>query len=223
MRQMMRRKLRLGALLAISVLMLALLIGGLYGYFEDTESSTGNRFTAGTLDLQAAVAGTTTGPDMDVIAADPPNSAAGHVEFGNVLPGIAPGDGGTITWTLTNIGNVDGNASWSVDALGVANLENTIQEPEDEYGDVTDPEGELGAVMSVDLEVSVDGGAYASEYSGTLDGLAGQTGGLSSLNPGAHTVVYRLTWSVPDSTPDVDNLIMSDIATLDIVFSLTQV
>ncbi len=48
---MMKRKLRLGALLTVSVLMLALLIGGLYGYFEDTETSTGNTFTAGTLDL----------------------------------------------------------------------------------------------------------------------------------------------------------------------------
>ena len=218
---MMKRKLRLGALLSVSVLMLALLIGGLYGYFEDTETSTGNKFTAGTLDLVSAVAGTTTGPSMNVVAADPPNSAAGHVEFGDPA-GIAPGEGGTITWTLTNIGNVNGEASWSVDVAGVVNDENTVWEPEAEYGDVTPLVGELGGAIDVDIDVSIDGGAFTNEYSGTLDGLAGQSGALSSLNPGAHTVDYRLTWSIPDDLPSVDNLFQSDIATLDIVFSLAQ-
>ena len=33
----MKRKIRLSALVAVMVLMLALLIGGLYGYFDDTE------------------------------------------------------------------------------------------------------------------------------------------------------------------------------------------
>ena len=46
-----RRKIRLSALIAIAVLMLALLIGGLYGYFDDTETSRVNSFTAGTLNL----------------------------------------------------------------------------------------------------------------------------------------------------------------------------
>ncbi len=39
------------------VLMLALLIGGLYGTFADTEESTGNVFTAGTLNLLSEIDG----------------------------------------------------------------------------------------------------------------------------------------------------------------------
>jgi predicted ribosomally synthesized peptide with SipW-like signal peptide len=219
----MTRKIRLSALLAVAVMMLALLIGGLYGYFGDTEDSDGNSFTAGILDLEGAVAGTSSAAGITVVPADPPNSAAGHVEFGTVAPGIKPSDNGTITWTLTNVGNVNGNANFSVAALGVTNDENTIYEPEAQYGDVTDPDGELGGVMQVTLDVRVDGGAWVNEYSGSLDGLAGDSGTARSLNPGAHTVDYRLTWSVPDGTPATDDVIMSDIATLDIVFSLTQV
>ena len=56
----MKRKIRLSALVAVMVLMLALLIGGLYGYFDDTETSTGNVFTAGTLNLVAVTDGDAT-------------------------------------------------------------------------------------------------------------------------------------------------------------------
>ena len=98
----MGRKIRLTALVGISVLMLALLIGGLYGYFNDTETSNGNWFTAGTLNLVSVISG---------------NEAHGHVTVNEQADGlndnvtfgrVAPGDSGSITWTLTNQGTVDG-------------------------------------------------------------------------------------------------------------------
>ena len=83
----------------IGLTIAAVLIIGLVGavtwaYFSDTEESTGNTITAGTLNLtvdevgSGAVAGTLT-PGVD-----------GVNEF-LTISNVAPGDSGVITWTLT--------------------------------------------------------------------------------------------------------------------------
>ncbi|MDM7999359.1 MAG: TasA family protein, partial [Dehalococcoidia bacterium] len=88
----MTRKIRLSALITVLVLMLALLIGGLYGYFNDTETGAPSVFTAGTLDLMTWVDGTNpTGADMSITQSDNATGIVGHVDFSNV----APGDNGT--------------------------------------------------------------------------------------------------------------------------------
>ena len=115
----MKRKIRLSALLAVAVLMLALLIGGLYGYFDDTETSIGNVFTAGTLNLVSVIDGV--GYSTLTEMGDGVND---NITFGMV----APGDNGTITWTLTNVGNVDGNLTFQ--NVTVTEAENGINEPE---------------------------------------------------------------------------------------------
>ena len=117
----MKRKIRLSALLVIAVLMLALMIGGLYGYFDDTENSTGNVFTAGTLNLVPSTSGT--GPVGKYTATAGGDGINGNVVFNKV----APGDNGTITWTLSNTGNVDGTLSM---VSAVTFGEGVITEPE---------------------------------------------------------------------------------------------
>ena len=212
----MTRKIRLSALIAVMVLMLALLIGGLYGYFDDTEPSTGNVFTSGTLDLETSVAGASpTGTAFVVTPSDNVGGICGHVVFTNA----APGDNGTITWTLVNTGNVDGNLTF--ENVTVNEGENGINEPEAESGDTTPLVGELGSALDITLQRSVDGGALATVYSGTLAGLASYVEPLQLLSAGAgHSIVYVLEWSIDG--PSVGNEIQSDSATMDITFHLTQ-
>jgi hypothetical protein len=206
----MKRKIRLSALLAVSVLMLALLIGRLYGYFDDTETSIGNVFTAGTLNLVSVINGV--GYSTLTEMGDGVND---NITFGMV----APGDSGTITWTLTNVGNVDGDLTFQ--NVTVTEAENGINEPELESGDTTPAVGELGSAVDVTLERSVDGGAFALVHSGTLSGLASAIPPSDLLSAGAgHSIVYRLNWSI--AGPTVGNEIQSDSATLNIAFVLTQ-
>lgn len=74
----------------ISVMALVLVIGlvgaGAFAYFSDTETSTGNSFTAGTLDLTLA------------------ESAGAPITLGN----MKPGDSASGTITVTNIGSLTG-------------------------------------------------------------------------------------------------------------------
>lgn len=208
----MKRKIRLSALITVMVLMLALLIGALYGYFEDTENSRGNVFTAGTLNLVMVADGDATCNFTETVGGD---GLEGNVDFLNV----APGDNGTITWTLTNVGNVDGNLTF--ENVTVTEDENGINEPESESGDSTPLVGELGAAVDVTLERSIDGGAFVSVYTGTLAGLASATETPQLLSAGAgHSIVYVLQWSIDG--PTVGNEIQSDTASMDITFRLTQ-
>ena len=98
---MTKRKIRLSALIVVAVLMLALLIGGLYGTFDDTETSIGNVFTAGTLNLVSVISGS--GFTDNVVVNEQGDGINDNVTFGMVMPG----DNGTITWTLTNDGTVE--------------------------------------------------------------------------------------------------------------------
>lgn len=207
----MKRKIRLSALLAVSVLMLALLIGGLYGYFDDTEDSIGNSFTAGTLDLEEYTNGVSTTCTYQVVPGPAP-SMNGHVEFGD----IAPGDSGTITWTLSNMGTVDGTLTMAAQVGGddVDQNEPELDEPLNDVGS----DGDLDDALSVELFLGA-----TSLYAGNLDGLAtflGGYAGASLLGDGGTTPrVYTLQWQVGTG---VGNIIQSDVATLDMTFTLNQ-
>ncbi len=210
----MKRKIRLSALVAVMVLMLALLIGGLYGYFDDTEESTGNTFTAGTLNLVAVTDGDAT---CSFTATPGGDGANGFVVFEN----IAPGDSGFIEWTLTNVGNVDGVLTM---AAAVGGNENGENEPElaniAGLHDV-DGDGDLDDALSVELFLGA-----TSIYSGDLDGLAAFLAGPPAYDEnmagdlGVTPLVYTLNWSVDG--PTVGNEIQSDDATLDMTFTLDQ-
>ena len=80
----------------------SVITAGIYGSFRDTETGTGNEFTAGTLNLVPSTGGT--GP-----AGKYTITAGGDGVNGNVVfQKLAPGDSEPITWTLTNNGDLDG-------------------------------------------------------------------------------------------------------------------
>jgi predicted ribosomally synthesized peptide with SipW-like signal peptide len=198
----MKRKVRLSALVAVLVLMLALLIGGLYGTFADTEESTGNVFTAGTLNLLSEIDG--------VGYSDIQQTADGindNITFGMVVPG----DTGSITWTLTNDGSIDGTL---VLATTVNFTENGLTEPEAADGDTDDATGELDTNMVFTL--TQDGTPVAGPL--TFDQLVTYLNDSMLLTAG-QTTVYVLDWSIDSG---VNNVIQSDTAQIDITFTLSQ-
>jgi len=127
------------------ILMSILMIGvvamaagaGTFAYFSDVETSSGNTFTAGTLNLQVGANDTTT----EKIS----------------ISDLKPGDSGNAaTWLVKNTGNLDGKLS--IDIGPVTNYENTRTEPEEEAGDNTtgDTDGELGAYLRVAIWLDMD-------------------------------------------------------------------
>lgn len=98
---------------------------GTVAYFYDTESSTGNTFTAGTLDLEL--------------------TSSEHIPF--AFSDVVPGWTKTFTYTVKNAGSINGKLSLA--AANVANTEGL--NPESETGDIDEP-GELGANMNVQVK-----------------------------------------------------------------------
>lgn len=213
----MTRKIRLSALIVVMVLMLALLIGGLYGYFDDTETGAPSVFTAGTLDLMTWVDGTNpTGANMSIIQSDNVNGIVGHVDFTNV----APGDNGTIMWVFTNSGTVDGDLSF--DNVTVSFSENTTNEPEGKVaGNNGGGNGDLDQYMYCRLSrdgsfITDGGGSNYVPFAQLQAALAGEVN--IALNAGDSTS-YLLEWRIDSG---VGNIIQSDTASIDITFNLTQ-
>ena len=207
----MKRKIRLSALIAVMVLMLALLIGGLYGTFDDTEDGDPSVFTAGTLDLMTWVEGTSpTGTNFVVTPSDNVNGIVGHVVFTNV----APGDNGTIVWTLTNDGTVNGDLTF--DNVSVSFTENGFNEPEGKVaGNNGGGNGDLDEYMYCRL--SQDGVDLTGliQFSGLAAFLEAQNVALDA----SEDTTYELYWEIAST---VGNVIQSDQATIDITFNLTQ-
>ena len=210
----MKRKVRLSALLAVAVLMLALLIGGLYGVFDDTETSTGNVFTAGTLNLVSVINGTEISDNVTVN--EQGDGLNDNVTFGMV----APGDNGTITWTLTNQGTVDGDLTF--DNVTVVFVENGSNEPEGLVsGNNGGGNGDLDEYMTCRLShdgsfVTDGGGSNYVPFSALAAALNSQAG--MALDAG-DTTVYLLEWRIDSS---VGNIIQSDQATINITFTLIK-
>jgi len=116
----------------LSVLIIGLVAAvtgaGTWAQFSDTEKSTGNTLTAGTMNLKLSTDGT-----------DYSNRISSYT-----VSGLYPNDKGTIgTIYAKNEGSVDGNLSVTVNATSIKNLENDIIEPESADDSAPD-EGELG-------------------------------------------------------------------------------
>ncbi len=112
----------------ITLSLVSALLGGIgtYAYFTDIEKSTGNTFTAGTLDLLVDIDGTIYNPlDRPIFS----------------LTDIKPGDHGEKTLSL----HVDNNACEFVTVDLTSDLENgcTVPEKQVETDCLTDPDGEL--------------------------------------------------------------------------------
>lgn len=205
----MTRKIRLSALVTVLVLMLALLIGGLYGTFSDEETSIGNVFTAGTLNLISEISGSNFTDNVNVVVNELGDGINDNVTFGQVLPG----DNGTIIWTLTNSGTVDGSLALVSTVVG---SENGLNEPEALVDTIGDGTGELDDLILCTLYI--DGADETGEIS--LAAMQAYLNDTVLLNAG-QTVVYRLDWRIDDVA--TGNELQSDTAQIDITFTLTQV
>jgi predicted ribosomally synthesized peptide with SipW-like signal peptide len=196
------------------VLLLALVAGGTVAYFSDTETSTGNTFAAGTLNL------TVNG-----------NDGSNLVVF--TVTDANPGQSGAGTWTLVNNGSLGGYID--LESISVTNAENynaATNEAESANDADTSNDtgvGELAANMDVVLFVDngagggtanngVRDGTEALIYSGKLGSIAASYDQNLALAAAATTYI-SMTWSVGTG---VNNTIMGDSATLNMTVELGQ-
>jgi len=191
------------ALLLIGVLGSGLLSTG--AYYSDTETSTGNSFTAGTLDLK--VDGKDDPDVVHLVRTDlKPNPAWSHSYGGQ--------------WVLKNAGTLPGRFSMQI--VNIKNYENTCIEPEtgDTTCDVGPDQGELGSIMYGKwLRNQAPWGGWGSVFN-PINSAAGMVVTGDILAPGS-TVNAYLDLEF-DTHPTGDNLAQSDSLELDIVFSLVQ-
>jgi len=178
---------------AIIFAVAAIIIGATGAYFNDTEESNGNTFTAGKLDLIVNVDGETmTSPIFDY--AD-----------------IKPGDSDLKKFDIT----VDDN-----DACGFATItfktdaDNDCTEPElgDEPGCTADGDGELNDAMMFTIYNEAGIAIASGKFTG---------GGEYSLGQldGGQIYKYSVGWSLP---ADVDNSVQTDSFSGDLVIDAQQ-
>lgn len=175
--------------------------------FFDTETSTGNTFTAGTLDLKLD------GGDENVV----------KFNITNMQPGNQPHR----TYNLANVGSINGFLD--IENIVVTSFENGCVEPEIEAGDITcdnpgDGQGELQDVLNLRLFVDYGKDGWISDgdrvfFNGKMSELPTSFDLNEPLNAGADFNIVALVdwWSTPN-----DNLAQSDSVTLDMTFELGQ-
>ncbi len=187
----------------------SLAIGATYAYFSDAETSTGNTFAAGTLDL-------------DVNG----NNGSNTVKF--AVSNMKPGSQVIKTWTLNNVGSLDGYLD--LENISVANSENGCEEPELEAGDVScdnpgEGQGELQEAVSLSKlfwDDDCDGWVGTGEtviYDGKLGNIASHYEENRFLGAGkSQCVTAQINWWAGAD----DNKTMGDGATLSLEFELAQ-
>jgi len=203
----------LGSILVIGVVT-AMMAVGTISIYTDTETSTGNTFTAGTLDLQIWDSGTNAW-------VDDPNVPTVNDLWNSMVNNLKPGDSGTIVIPIKNAGTIDGYAD--IHIKNVANNENGIEEPEASApGENGGEPGELGSAILVNISYDSDGDGSADEtlVSGeTLDNLECITYTATTTLTGGSTANWIIDLWLPGS---VGNKIQGDSVTCDVEFSLNQ-
>ena len=211
------------------LLMCGLLSSAIYAYFNDTATSAGNTFTAGTLNLVPSTAGT--GPAGKYTVTAGGDGLNGNVVFNKV----APGDNGSITWALTNSGDLNGTLTIASTVTFAQGSTNPPKAAAIAGNGGVDPG--LGACVGVKL---LRNGAYilgtASNYV-PFSGLQAVLNAENQTLAASGTITYVLQWQIatdvklagPDglfgTADDVlidDNIIQADQATVDITFQLVQ-
>ena len=212
-----------------ALLIIGIVGGGTWAYFNDTEISQNNTLVAGSLDLQVG-------------ATDPCTES---IDLGFQLQ---PGDSGNAAdWTVTNLGSVSGTLK--VDMGSIVNYENTRIEPEQAAGDTTTgaTEGELGDYVDVAIWLDINqsgiwdsGDMYLKSDGTVVDWVSG-----SSVPSEAYDDVNNyagINWESADGMPPLagsgdldfmveydfpsdanDNRTQSDSSVFDITFTLEQV
>jgi predicted ribosomally synthesized peptide with SipW-like signal peptide len=177
-------------------------------FFSDTETDTGNTFTAGTLDLTLT--------DDDDFAGD---SETATWVFGP----IKPGDSGTGTLDVTNAGNIAGFLDLS--SVAVVNTEGA--NPESETN--TEGDGELGAHLTVTVCWDTDNDGDCDDEiaadiifgPGTLNAFAAGTP-YDEDEPLAAGATKYITIEWVWTSSGTDNDAQGDIATLSFTVELDQ-
>ena len=177
---------------------------GTWAYFSDTETSEGNSFTAGTLDL---------------VLTDATNDGTDSETLTWVAGNMAPGEDGSATMTVTNVGTLAGNLD--ISSIVVTNAPGTTPESEDTS---VSENGELGANLNVDMffDTNNDGVKDATEttiYSGVLDGIAAAYNLDESIGFGASTYI-TINYDLPTAT---GNDVQGDTVSLEFVVELDQI
>ena len=195
--------------LTIAVLLIIGLVGaGTYAYFSDTESSTNNTLTAGTLDL--------------------------NIDGGNIAvttftaSAVAPGDSGSGNSTLANVGSMSGELDVTTSA--VTNTPGA-------GGEFGGGSGELGASAQIAMYLDIDqsgswnAGDIGLQSDGTtysfptalnydvIDNYASETWNAIETMANAASDDIIVNWQVPASA---DNSIQGDSVSFDITFTLEQ-
>lgn len=222
------------------VLVVGMVGGGAFAYFSNTETSTGNTFTTGTLDI---------GPGSDFVRGEtgyyPPNThctmavtpggngANGKVVFTN----LSPGDSGSIFWEVKNVGTLNG--SLDMELTRTADDDNGITEPEDAAdgtpgnGSDGSADGDLDDYMHIRIQADLDNdGTFETILKDGLgmgeledyveDTLYPEVLADHALNAG-DTIKVQFAWRIDPEIAGVDdNIIQGDGVQLDIKFELLQ-
>jgi predicted ribosomally synthesized peptide with SipW-like signal peptide len=225
------------------------MVGGAFAIFQDTETSSGNTFTAGTLDLgpgpayyvqyQAGYYAPYHSPVVELTPGG--NGVNGKVVFSD----IKPGDSGKIFWSIKNVGSIPG--SLDVYITRSVDSDNGINEPEDMVDGVLNgsdgtADGDLDDWSHIQLLADLDGngtwetvmqnGTGMGELETYLPIVGNTYEKLSNknMNPG-DVINFQFAWRIdPDIGIDGsghfvnvnDNIIQSDQVVLDLSFELLQ-
>jgi len=207
----------LGSVLVIGIVA-AMMTAGTQSLYSDTETSVGNTFTAGTLDL------TVNGSDDPIV----------HITVDDIYPGWS----GRYSWIVKNVGTIDGQPS--IEFSAITNNENGIEEPEaDATGENGGEPGELGGILRMNIYWCQGGGSWnyigSSNLCGDpiLNSIGGKTVGLGAWT-GCHSdiplpvlsqdeeveIQLRPFWH--DDPGIDDNKAQGDSVEFDIIFHLDQ-
>jgi len=171
-------------------------------YFSDTETSTGNTFAAGTLDLTV----------------DSTINGQNTVKF--TIGNMKPTDIQTGIYILNNTGSIDGYLD--LESISVANSENGILEPEQQAGDATVDTGELQTLIDLIIWIDADNNGLPNEtliYSGKAGSVAGNYDVDQVIAASGNTKLgVRVDWPSQAN----DNQAMGDDMTLNMTFELLQ-
>jgi len=185
----------------------AIAIGGTIAYFNDTETSSGNNFTAGTLNLQ--------------VGSEDPTIWSYHTED------IKPGDEDIEFVSIQNTGSLDGYLH--ITFANLVNDEMGCTEPEGDNLDTTcgnpgNNEGELAENLDIliyldenedeDFDLGIDTLIYQGKVRGILQGDLFNYPLLSG-----DSKEFTMEWELASS---VGNIVQSDKTGYDINFELTQ-
>lgn len=185
-------------------------------WFYDIETSNGNNYKAGSLDLKID------GDDINVVKFEVDN--------------MVPDSGVKGTWVLKNAGTIDGYLD--LEDIIITSSENGRLDAEIDAGDTTDNVGELQDRVHLSLFIDNNGdqvyqpGSGNDEliYNGKVGSIANKyllnklMAAGSELNIVAECYWYTAPYppATPWTQPHLDNLAMGDSFTLDITFELGQ-